>query len=130
MADIQSNINVNVDTSGAISAIKNLQREISAVQRDLLRGSATDVANAVKQQQTLMNNINATRKFSAEVQNIKSTTESFTTALEKNKLSLGQYFRYSIAATRSFGGAFKTEMGVVDKVARERVKIYKPNISN
>jgi Phage-related minor tail protein len=122
MADIQSNINVNVDTSGAISAIKNLQREISAVQQELNRGTATQVSAAAKQQQNLINNLNATRMFSAEIKNIKTTTESFTTALEKNKLSLGQYFRYSIAATKSFGGAFQTEMNVVDKVARERVK--------
>jgi hypothetical protein len=122
MTDIQSNINVNVDTSGALSAIKNLQRQISVFQTELAKGSATQVAEAAKQQQNLINNLNATGKFSAEIRNIKTTTESFTTALEKNKLSLGQYFKYSIAATKSFGGAFKTEMGVIDKVARERVK--------
>jgi TP901 family phage tail tape measure protein len=122
MADIQSNINVNIDTTNALASIKALQSQISAFHTSMARGGAQATSSLAQQQQKLLDGINATGKFSAQVQNIKTTTESFTTALEKNKLSLGQYFKYSVASTKSFGSMFKTEMNVVEKVARERVK--------
>lgn len=122
MADSQTNINLNIDTSQALANLKALQSQISAFQTQMARGSATQAANAAKLRQNLLNDINATRKFSASIENIKTTTESFTTALEKNKLSMGEYFRYAGGATKNFGRLFGREMATIDKVARERVK--------
>ena len=122
MADSQTNININIDTSQALANLKALQSQISAFQTSMARGSATQAANAAKLRQNLINDINATKKFSAGIENIKTTTESFTTALEKNKLSMGEYFRYAGGATKNFGKLFKSEMSTIDKVARERVK--------
>jgi TP901 family phage tail tape measure protein len=122
MADIQSNIDIRIDTSSALASIKLLQAQISAFHTSMAKGTAENVVASKQLQQKLIDSVNATGKFSAGIQSIKTTTESFTTSLEKNKLSLGQYFKYSIAATKSFGGAFKTEMATIDKVARERVK--------
>jgi TP901 family phage tail tape measure protein len=73
-------------------------------------------------QQSLINGINRTGQFSAGIKNIKTTTDSFTNSLQKNKLSMGEYFRYSAAATKSFGRFFSTEFDTINKVARERVK--------
>ena len=122
MADSQTNINLNIDTSQALANLKALQSQISAFQTSMARGSATQAANAAKLRQNLINDINATKKFAAGIENIKTTTESFTTALEKNKLSMGEYFRYAGGATKNFGKLFKSEMATIDKVARERVK--------
>ena len=122
MADVQSNINVNIDTSSALASIKLLQAQMSAFHTSMAKGTATSANAASQLQQKLIDSVNATGKFSAGIQTIKTTTESFTSSLEKNKFSLGQYFKYSVAATKSFGGAFKTEMATIDKVARERVK--------
>jgi TP901 family phage tail tape measure protein len=81
-------------------------------------------ANAVTSgmQQNLLNSINATGKFSAQMKTIRTTTESFTNSLEKNKFSLGEYFRYAGGASKSFGKLFKTEFDTINKVARENVK--------
>ena len=122
MADIQSNIDINIDTSNAVSSIKLLQSQISAFQTAMAKSSAANAATASGMQQNLISNINATRKFEASLQTIKTTTESFTTALEKNKLSLAQYFKYSVASSRSFGSMFSSEFNTINKVARERVK--------
>jgi TP901 family phage tail tape measure protein len=73
-------------------------------------------------QQSLLNSINRTGQFSATIKNVKTTTDSFTNSLEKNKLSMGEYFRYSGAATKTFGRFFRTEFDTINKVARERVK--------
>ena len=122
MADVQSNIGIRIDTSSALASIKLLQSQLSAFQTSMSKSSAANAAAAANMQQNLINNINATGKFNASIKTVKSTTESFTNALEKNKLSLGQYFKYSVASSKTFGKTFRTEFDTINKVARERVK--------
>ena len=122
MADIQSNINVNINTSEALANVRTLQRQISAFYESMARSGAAASAAASNMQSNLINTINQTGKFSASIKSIASTTESFTNSLEKNKLSMGQYFKFAGGASKTFGKFFKTEMDTIDKVARERVK--------
>ena len=122
MADIESNIGINIDASSALSTLKELQRQISVFQTTMSKTGAVSSSRLADLQQNLINNINATGQFTASMQRVKTTTESFTQALEKNKLSMGQYFRYAIGSTQTFGKAFRTEFDTIDKVARERVK--------
>jgi len=122
MADTQSNIQVNIDTAQALASIKNLQRQISAFHSSMAKGGAAANAVSTQLQQTLINSINATGQFSAGIRTIRTTTESFTNSLEKNKFSLGEYFRYAGGATKTFGRLFKTEHDTINKVARENVK--------
>jgi TP901 family phage tail tape measure protein len=122
MADVESNINVNIDTSNALASIRRLQSEISAFHTSMAKGGAAAAATSAQLQQGLINSVNATGNFSASMTKVKSTTEAFTTSLEKNKFSLGEYFRYAGASTKTFGRLFQSEMATIDKVARERVK--------
>jgi TP901 family phage tail tape measure protein len=122
MADIQSNINLDIDASGALATLRTLQRQISAFQQTMAKTGAMSNARLGDMQQNLVNSINSTGQFTASIQKVRTTTESFTNALEKNKLSMGQYFRYSMGATKTFGRGFKTEFDTIEKVARERVK--------
>ena len=122
MADIESNINVNIDTSEALASIKALQREISVFHSSMAKSGAVSNGQLAQMQQNLVNSINATGNFSAQMKTVKTTTESFTTALEKNKLSMGEYFRYAGASSRTFGRMFTSEFQTIEKVARERVK--------
>jgi len=124
MADnIESRIDLNIDVSNALASIKTLQAQISAFHQSI-RNSGNAVNQAVSDNLTknLLNNINATQKFSASLTTVSDTTQSFTNALEKNKLSLGQYFKYGAASTKSFGRLFKSEFNTIEKVARDRVK--------
>jgi TP901 family phage tail tape measure protein len=122
MADTQSNIQVSIDTTQALASIKNLQRQISAFHSSMAKGGAAANAVSTQLQQTLINSVNATGQFSAGIRTIRTTTESFTSSLEKNKFSLGEYFRYAGGATKTFGRLFKTEHDTINKVARENVK--------
>jgi TP901 family phage tail tape measure protein len=122
MADAQSNIKVSIDTAEALANIKNLQRQISAFHTSMAKGGAAANAVTAQMQQGLINSINATGKFSAQMKTIRTTTESFTNSLEKNKFSLGEYFRYAGGASKSFGRLFKSEFETINKVARENVK--------
>jgi len=122
MADVQSNIHVNIDTSDALASLKLLQRQISAFHTQMSKSGAAASAVAANQAQNLMNSINATGKFQATMRTVATSTEHFTNALEKNKLSSREYFRYTGAATKTFGRLFKSEFETINKVARERVK--------
>ena len=122
MADIESNINLNIDTSAALANIRALQREISLFHSSMSKGGAAASARSAELQQSLINSINASGKFSASVRTIQSTTEAFTTSLERNKLSMGEYFRYAAGASKTFGKNFSAEFETINKVARERVK--------
>jgi len=122
MADIESNIDININANQALASIKRLQAEISAFHQAMSKGSAKAAQEAALLQQQLVNSINATGKFSATMQTVSTSTESFTTALEKNKMSMGQYFKYAMGATEGFGRLFRTEFDTIEKVARERVK--------
>ena len=122
MADIESNIGINIDASNALSTLKELQRQISVFQTTMSKTGAISSGRLADLQQNLINNINATGQFTASIQRVKTTTESFTQALEKNKLSMGQYFRYAAGSTQTFGKMFRGEFDTIDKVARERVK--------
>jgi TP901 family phage tail tape measure protein len=123
MADIETNIGINIDTSNALASIKALQSQISAFHQSLrTSGSAANAAISDNMSKNLINSINSTKQFSASLTNVKSTADSFTESLEKNKLSMGQYFKYGMASTKSFGKMFKSEFNTIDKVARERVK--------
>jgi TP901 family phage tail tape measure protein len=122
MADVNANIGVNIDTSAALANLKNLQRQISVFHTSMAKSGAAASAVSAGYQQNLINSINQSGKFSASMQNIRSTTESFTNSLEKNKLGMREYFRYSAASTKTFGRLFRTEFDTINKVARERVK--------
>jgi TP901 family phage tail tape measure protein len=122
MADVQSNIQVSIDTTQALASIKNLQRQISAFHSSMAKGGAAANAVSAQLQQTLINSVNASGQFSAGIRTIRTTTESFTSSLERNKFSLGEYFRYAGGATKTFGRLFKTEHDTINKVARENVK--------
>jgi TP901 family phage tail tape measure protein len=122
MADIQSNINVNIDTASAVASIKALQSQISAFQKEMAASSRANVLAAKNLQKAFIDDINATGKFSASIKEISSTADYFTRSLEKNKLSLGEYFRYGMGASKSFSKYFQSEFETINKVARERVK--------
>ena len=122
MADIESNIDINIDTSDALANLKRLQAQISSFHQTMSKGGAATNAQLAQMRQNLINGINATGKFSATIQKVSTTTESFTTALEKNKLSMGQYFRYAGSQVTGFRKLFSGEFDTIEKVARERVK--------
>jgi TP901 family phage tail tape measure protein len=122
MADAQANINVNLDATRAIAQLKVLQRQISSFHQSMAIGGAKARAESSQLAQTLINNVNASGKFSASIQRTLSTTESFTNSLERNKLSMGQYFKFGMGATKSFGKMFSSEFNTINKVARERTK--------
>jgi len=122
VADVNANIGINIDTSQSLAEIKNLQRQLAQLYTSINKGSAAAAAAQKGLATNLMNTINAGGKFYAQMGTIRTSTESFTHALEKNKLSMREYFRFAGGSTRTFGKLFKSEFDTIGKVAEERVK--------
>jgi TP901 family phage tail tape measure protein len=122
VADVNANIGVNIDASNALAQIKALQRQLSQFHTSVAKSSSAAAAAQASFQKNLINSINATGAFSAELRTVKTTSEAFTNALEKNKFSMREYFRYAGASTKTFGSLFKSEFDTISKVAEDRVK--------
>ena len=122
MADVNAEINVNIDTSGALAQLKALQREISRFHASVAKSSDAAALAQRDLQKNFINGVNAIQGFSAELRTVKTTAENFTDSLERNKFSMREYFRYSMASTKTFGRAFRSELDTVNKVATENVK--------
>jgi TP901 family phage tail tape measure protein len=122
MADVNANIGVHIDASAALAELKNLQRQLATFHASIAKGSAASAMAQRNLQTNLLNSINATGQFTAQMGLVRTSTESFTHALEKNKLGMKEYFRYAGGATRTFGRLFKSEFDTIQQVAEERVK--------
>jgi TP901 family phage tail tape measure protein len=122
MADVNANIGVHIDTSAALAELKNLQRQLATFHGSIAKGSAASALAQKNLQTNLLNSINSTGKFTAQMGLVRTSTESFTHALEKNKLGMREYFRYAGGATKTFGRLFKQEFDTINKVSEERVK--------
>lgn len=127
MADVNSNININFNTADALAQLRKLQAGLSTFHQTLAEGNLA-AANAQKGLNAqLIQTIGATGKFSASQTKVASSTLSFTNALEKNKLSLREYYRYSMAAatanTTLLSKAFAQEREIINRARRDRVKL-------
>ena len=126
MADVNSNININFNTAAALAQLRSLQAGLSRFHQSLAEGNLA-AANAQKGLNAqLLQSIGATGKFSASQVKVAGSTLAFTSALEKNKLSLREYYRYTMAAatanTRVMGKAFAQEREIINRARRDRVK--------
>ena len=122
MADVNANIGVNIDTSAALAQLKSLQRQISQFHSSIAKSSEAAALAQRDLQRNFLNSVNSIGAFSAELRTVKTTSESFTNSLEKNKFSMREYFRYAGASTKTFGKLFRSEYDTIGKVAEDRVK--------
>jgi len=122
MADVNANIGVSIDTSDALNQLKNLQKQISQFHQSVAKSSAQAAASQRDLQKNFVNSINSIQGFSAELKTVRTTAESFTNSLEKNKFSIREYFRYAGSQTKTFGKTFRSEFDTIEKAAIERVK--------
>jgi TP901 family phage tail tape measure protein len=122
MADVNANIGINIDSSNALAQLKALQRQISQFHTSIARSSESAALAQKGLQKNLLNSINAIGSFTAEMRTVRTSAESFTNSLEKNKFSMREYFRYAGASTKTFGRLFKSEFDTIGKVAEERTK--------
>ena len=122
MSDVNANIDININSSNALAQLKSLQRQIAQFHTSIAKSSESAALAQKGLQKNLLSSVNAIGAFSAEMRTVKTSAESFTNSLEKNKFSMREYFRYAGASTKTFGRLFKSEFDTIGKVSEERVK--------
>ena len=127
MADVNSNIGINFDTTAALASLRKLQAGLSTFNQSLTQGNVAAMNAQKGLNSQLIQAINSTGKFVASQKEIATSTGSFTQALEKNQLSMRQYFRYTAAAatanTKTFKGMFSAEREIINRARKDRVKL-------
>ena len=126
MSDVNANIGINFDTDQALASLRQLQAGLSRFNQSLTQGNIA-AANAQKGlNDQLIQAINSTGKFTASQKTIATSTASFTSALEKNQLSMREYVRFTAAAatanTKTFTGMFAAEREIFNRARKDRVK--------
>ena len=122
MADVNANIGISIDSSNALAQLKALQRQIALFHTSVARSSEAAALAQRSMQRNLVDSINSLGGFTAEMRTVRTTAESFTNSLEKNKFSMREYFRYAAASSRTFGRTFISEFDTVSKTAEDRVR--------
>jgi TP901 family phage tail tape measure protein len=120
--DTNSNIFINIDTSQAMTQLRLLEKELTALNRSLIVGTKAAAAAQAKYAQSLLHNVNATGQWSASMTRMSTASEQFATRLDRQRLSLKEYFRYGMASTKTFGKLFGREFETVGKLVDKRVK--------
>ena len=120
--DVNANIRIDLDTSEAVVALKNLQAQISSFNQSVIKSNATAVAAQQSMLSTLTAQIGASRQFTTSMVNVETSVSKLGRAIDKNKLTLGEYFRYGAASTRTFGRMFGREHNAIMELAADRVK--------
>jgi len=122
MADINSNIFINIDTVQAMSALRGLDKQLSAFNRSMVVGTRAAAAAQADFTRSLLHNVNATGAFTASTAKMSTSVDQFSRRLDAGKLSLREYYRYSMASSRTFGRFFGKEFETVSSLVQKRVK--------
>jgi len=120
--NVNANIRVDLDTSDALASLRNLQNQISLFNKSVIQSNATAVAAQKSMLSTLSAQIDSTRQFTASMVNVETSVSRLGRTIDKNKLSLGEYFRYGVASSKSFGRVFGREHTAIMELAADRVK--------
>jgi len=122
MTDVNSNILINIDTTQAMSALRGLDKQISALNRSMIVGTKAASLAQADFSKSLLHNINATGMFNASMGKMATSTDQFSKRLEAGKLSLREYYRYGMASTKTFGKNYAREFQTISNLAEKRVK--------
>ena len=120
--EVNANIRVDVDTSAALASLRQLQAQISKFNQSVVSSNSRATAAQQSMLNTLRAQIGASGEFSTSLVNVRGNVSRLQNAIDKNRLSLGEYFRYGAASSRTFGRMFGREHAEVMALATERVK--------
>ena len=122
MSEVNANINIGIDSSQALASLRTLQNQISSFNKSIVTSNAQAIAAQKTALSGLTSQIGATKAFSTSIVNVESSVSRLGNAIDKNKLGLGEYFRYGVASSKNFGRVFAKEHTEMTALATERVK--------
>jgi TP901 family phage tail tape measure protein len=121
VSDVNANINISINSQQALGQLRALQSQISDFNRSVIASNVAAAASQKALTSQLIAQVGAAKGFSTSITNVESSVSRLDKAISKNKLSLGQYFRYATAASGTFGRGMKEHAEIME-LAGERVK--------
>ena len=128
MSSVYANIQVNLNTASAVANLKALQKQANAFASNINAANAAQVKGAAT---ALQEAAVASGAFTARMLPATGAVQSFNEHLLKNRFSLGDYARYSAAATKETGyfnralkstGVLTAQTNMINQVATQRVQ--------
>jgi TP901 family phage tail tape measure protein len=121
VSDVNANINISINSKQALGQLRALQSQISDFNRSVIASNATAAGQQKALTAQLLAQVGASKAFSTSITNVESSVSRLDKAISKNKLSLGQYFRYATAASGTFGRGMREHAEIME-LAGDRVK--------
>jgi TP901 family phage tail tape measure protein len=122
VSEVNANININIDSSSALSNLRSLETKINQFQRTIASSNASAAANQAALNRALLDGINNTGLFAAKQVNAIDSMARFSNAIDKNKLSLGEYGRFASSQLPGMSRVFRKEFDTMEQIATSRVK--------
>lgn len=119
---VRANIQIDIDTASAVAQLRTLEAQISKFNSSIVSTNDSMRASLAANTKSLQQQIGDIGQFSTQIKTIQTDVGRFSSSLEKGKLSFGEYFRYGMASTKSFGKSFTKELNTINATAEERVK--------
>jgi len=122
MSVVDANININIDSSTALSNLRKLEAQINSFQRTVAESNANAARSQQALNKALFDGIKTTGLFDAKIVNAQTTVSRFSDQLDRGKFSLGEYTRYAASQLPGMSKVFKKEFDTMQQVAESRVK--------
>jgi TP901 family phage tail tape measure protein len=117
MTAVNAIINVDINTAQAQAELQRLSAQVNAFNRTLNTTTAAAGRMAAD-----FNSKAVGKAFTAQMIPVVSSVDQFSNALEKNKLTLGEYSRYAASQLPGMSRMFRREFDTMNRVAESRVK--------
>lgn len=121
-APVNANINVLVNTQQAMAQLRALQNQVTTLNNSIAATSGTAAAQQAALAKAFKDSANASRMWDARIVPMNTAVNQFTTALDKGRMSLGQYTRFAASQLPGMSRVFKREFEMMNRVAEENVR--------
>jgi TP901 family phage tail tape measure protein len=125
VADVNANINIDINASSALAQLRALESQISNFNNSVARSNAAAMQVQRGMVSSLQAQIEATGNFNTSIRTMQGSLDSLSTAFDKGTLSTRQYFRYAASQMPGLAKAFRglgAEQAQMAALAEERVK--------
>ena len=122
VAPVNANINVLVNTQQAMAQLRALQGQITTLNNSVSATSGAAAAQQAALAKAFQDSANASRMWNARIVPINTAVDQFSTALDKGRMSLGQYTRYAASQLPGMSRVFRREFDMMSRVAEQNVR--------
>jgi len=121
-APVNATINIFANTDQAVAQFRSLQAQVATLNKTVAATSGAAVAQQAALNKALMDGANASRMWNARIVPMNTAVGQFSDALDKGRMSLGQYTRHAASQLPGMSRVFKREFDMMSRVAEANVK--------